>query len=273
MKVGFIGVGSQGNGMAQMISKSGHQLTLWARRPEVLPPFVELGAKTAASPAKLAEDVDVLGICVVSDADVNEVVLDKGVLDAMPRGSVLAIHSTVAVSTCQSLAAKAAPRGISVIDAPVSGSSDAALARKLVVMVGGETKAVEKARPVFETFSNCIIPLGPLGSGQRAKLVNNFLFSANAELARAALEMGAQAGIDRAALKECLLNASARSYALTNIDSMLRPELVDHMIKLFSKDVQLAIEFAHEMGAEMGLIEDAAKGLLHSFENIKRATK
>ncbi|API59938.1 hypothetical protein BSL82_11970 [Tardibacter chloracetimidivorans] len=269
MKVGFIGIGSQGGGMAEMIARAGHELTLWARRPDVLPPYVALGARTAETPAGVAAGADVVGICVVSDKDVMEIVLEKGVLDAMPAGSILAIHSTVAIDTCLKIAELAAPKGVKVVDAPVSGSGEAALQRSLVVMVGGEADAIEKAGKVFESYSDRVIPLGELGSGLRAKIVNNFLFTGNAELARTALAMGVQMGINREALHECLLAASGRSFALTNIERMLRPEQVDHMTKLFSKDISLAIEAARSAGATTGTIEDAAKGLLKAFDDVR----
>jgi 3-hydroxyisobutyrate dehydrogenase-like beta-hydroxyacid dehydrogenase len=265
MKVGFIGVGLQGSGMAQMIARSGHDLGIWARRPEVLPPFVALGARAAGSAAELAAGVELLGLCVVSDADVMEVVFERGVLEAMPRGSLLAIHSTVDPATCEAIALRAAPRGIAVLDAPVSGSTEAALERKLVVLVGGEPRAVARARAVFESFSDCIIELGPLGSGQRTKLVNNLVFAANAELARAALALGARMGIDPGALQRALSSGSARSFAMDKVAGLFSPAHVSHVIRLFEKDIGHAVAAARQAGADPGLLERVARELVASL--------
>ena len=127
MRVGFIGLGSQGAPMARRIVDGGYDLTLWARRPATLEPFADTAAKTADSPAELAAASDLVCICVVGDDDVREVLAgDTGVLAGLKSGGIVAIHSTVHPDTCRELAESAAKQGVSMIDAPVSGGGPAA---------------------------------------------------------------------------------------------------------------------------------------------------
>ena len=173
--------------------------------PASLAPLADVAASSAGSPAELAAACDLVGLCVFNDDDVREVALAGGLLAAMPPGSILAIHSTVHPDTCQEIAA-AAPRGVEVLDAPVSGSGEAALQRRLAVMVGGDAAAFEAARPVFETFGAPVRRMGPLGTGQLCKLVNNILLTANLKLAADAMSFGRGLGIEHAALHEMLMS-------------------------------------------------------------------
>lgn len=127
MKVGFIGLGNQGGAMARMLLRAGHGLSVWARKPDALTPYLEAGATAVRDPAALGA-CDAVGICVTADADVRELVFDRALLDAMRPGSLLAVHSTVQPQTCREIAAAGAARDLRVIDAPVSGSAEAALA-------------------------------------------------------------------------------------------------------------------------------------------------
>lgn len=178
-RVGFIGLGSQGRPMARRVVESGFPLTLWARRPESLESFANTDTSVVASPAQLGAASDVVGLCVVADADVEDVLVrDDGVLSGMSPGGVVVIHSTIHPETCRRLADQAANFQIALVDAPVSGGGGAAAEGSLLVMVGGNDADVARCRPVLETFGNPIVHLGPLGSGQMVKLLNNLVFTA-----------------------------------------------------------------------------------------------
>ncbi|HKV19199.1 MAG TPA: NAD(P)-dependent oxidoreductase, partial [Mycobacterium sp.] len=172
MRVGFIGLGSQGAPMARRIVEGGYDLTLWARRPATLEPFSGTAAKVAQSPAELAAVSDLVCICVVGDDDVREVLHgESGLLAGLAAGGIVAIHSTVHPDTCRKIADTAAAQGVSVIDAPVSGGAPAAEEGTLLVMVGGDEDIAERCRPVFATYADPIVHLGPLGSGQVTKML------------------------------------------------------------------------------------------------------
>lgn len=218
MRVGFIGLGSQGGPMARRIVEGGYETTLWARRPESLEPYADTAAKTAATPAELAANSDLVCLCVVGDDDVRQVLLGAtGVLAGLTPGAVIAIHSTIHPDTCRELAELAAAQGVSVIDAPVSGGSPAVEAGTLLVMVGGEEDIVEKVRPVFATYANPIVHLGPIGSGQVTKILNNLMFSANLGSAMSTLALGEELGVPRDRMCQVLTQGSANSKALGSI--------------------------------------------------------
>jgi 3-hydroxyisobutyrate dehydrogenase-like beta-hydroxyacid dehydrogenase len=250
-RVGFIGLGSQGGPMARRIVEEGYPLTLWARRPESVEPFRETAARVASTPAELGAASDVVGICVVADADVENVCLGSdGVLAGMSPGGTIAIHSTIHPDTCRRLADRAAERGVGVVDAPVSGGGPAAAARKLLVMVGGDAEHVARCRPVFETFGSPVIHLGPLGSGQLAKLLNNLVFTAQMTVALDTFAFAERLGMDRAATAQVLAAGSGGSraaaiLAATGFDT----SGIRQAAALLRKDVGIMFDVARARGA------------------------
>ncbi len=175
-RVGFIGLGNIGGAMVTRIIGAGFPTVLWARRPDAIVPFAGALVETAESPAALASRADVVGICVWSDEDVQQVMLGSdGVLAGCRPGTVVAIHSTTQPATCRSMADAGRELNVSVIDAPVSGGRDGALAGTVVVAVGGDEAAAARYRPVLDSFAEDVVHLGPVGSAQFAKLVNNAL--------------------------------------------------------------------------------------------------
>jgi 3-hydroxyisobutyrate dehydrogenase len=212
--VGFIGLGNQGAPMARRIADAGHPLTIWARRRSSVDPFRDTPARVVATPADLGARSDIVGICVFSDEDVEDVVLrSDGVLAGMSAGGVVVIHSTVHPRTCHRVAVRAAERGVSVVDAPVSGSAVAALEGRLVVMMGGNELDVVRCRPIFESFGNPVIHVGPLGSGQIAKVINNLLLAAHLSLAIDTFEFASALGLDKSAMASVLAHGTGASSA------------------------------------------------------------
>jgi 3-hydroxyisobutyrate dehydrogenase len=270
MRVGFIGLGSQGGPMARRIVDGGLELTLWARRPASVEPFADTAAKVAGSPAELGAASDVVGICVVGDDDVKEVLGGAtGVLTGMSEGGVVAIHSTVHPDTCRELAEQAAERGVSLVDAPVSGGAPGAAEGRLLVMVGGDPEVVERCRPVFETYSNSIVHLGALGSGQVTKLLNNVLFTANAGTAASAFALGEQLGVSPERLGEVLSRGSGNSFALNVLQGSAGTldGLAGHAGPLLQKDVRLVADIADKANASPGAVLDAADAALNLMDH------
>jgi 3-hydroxyisobutyrate dehydrogenase-like beta-hydroxyacid dehydrogenase len=257
LRVGFIGLGSQGAPMARRIIAAGHETTLWARRPATLIPFADSGAKTAASPAELATVSDLVCLCVVDDADVEQVVTGPdGVLAGLRRGGVIAVHSTVHPNTCRRLETSARTCGVFLMDAPVSGGGRAADQGSLVVMVGGDAQVVAYCRPVFATYGDPVVHLGPTGSGQLATILNNLLFTAHLGLAADVLALGGALGLDRTALCRVLPRGSAASFALDRVadaDGGL-DRIAAHAGSLLAKDVRLFAEIADRTGVRDGAV-------------------
>ncbi len=212
IRVGFVGLGSQGAPMARRIVDAGFPTSLWARRPASLEPFADTAASMVATPAELGASCDVLGVCVVDDAGVDEVLRSPdGALASMADGSVVVIHSTVHPATCARL--QDDHPNLRVIDAPVSGGGHMAAVGELLVMVGGPTEVVERCRPVLQTFGDPVLHLGPLGAGQEAKVLNNTVFAAQLALATEVFALAAERNLDQQALAAILSNGSGRSYA------------------------------------------------------------
>jgi 3-hydroxyisobutyrate dehydrogenase len=277
MRVGFIGLGSQGGPMARRIVEEGYPLTVWARRPESIEPFADTAASVASTPAELGAASDVVGICVVADADVEDVLLrPDGVLAGMSEGGVVAIHSTIHPDTCLRLADRAADRGVAVVDAPVSGGGVAAAQRKLLVMAGGDDDDVARCRPVFETFADPVIHVGPLGTGELAKVLNNLVFTAQIAMALDTFSFADQLGMDRGALTQVLAHGSGGSRAAAilaasgfNTSGLRRAE------PLLRKDVGIMLDVARAKGASrpaglVGLAQDALATLAGTSEGVDR---
>ncbi len=264
MRVGFIGLGSQGGPMARRIVEGGYDTTLWARRPATLEPFADTPAKVAESPAELAAASDLVCLCVVGDADIAELADgEHGLLAAMKRGGVIAVHSTVHPNTCRDLAKRAGSKGVSIIDAPVSGGGPAASEGRLLVMVGGDTDVVERCRPVFDTYADTVVHLGDLGSGQTTKLLNNLLFTANLGTAATALSLANALGVSPDRLTEVVSRSSGNSFALNALGGAGGLERLAGLAgTLLQKDVRLVFDLADRAAATGGVVLDAADATL-----------
>ena len=264
MRVGFIGLGSQGGPMARRIIEAGYPTTLWARRPATLEPFADTPARIAESPVALAAASDLVCLCVVGDADVDEVTGgERGVLAGLQPGGVLAVHSTVHPDTCRKLAKEAVARGVSVIDAPVSGGGQAASNGRLLAMVGGDADVVERCRPVLETYADPVLHVGDLGSGQITKLLNNLLFTANLGTAAAALSLARSLGVPPDRLTEVVSLSSGNSFALNAIRGTGGLDRVaGHAGGLLRKDVRLLVNLADRAAAPGGAVLEAADAAL-----------
>ncbi|MFD6453013.1 NAD(P)-dependent oxidoreductase [Nocardia sp. NPDC060220] len=259
MRIGFIGLGSQGAPMAQRIVAAGYRTTLWARRPATLEQFAETAAEIAPTPRALAQASDLVCLCVGNDADIREVLTgEDGVLGGLAPGAIVAVHSTVHPDTCRELAETAAAQGVTLIDAAVSGGAPAVAQGRLLVMTGGPVEAVDRCRPVFGTYADPVVHLGDTGAGQVTKLLNNLLFTANLATAASTLALGRDLGVDQAKLGEVIANGSANSFALGRILAGTLARIGEHAGHTLRKDVGLLAELATGADAETGVALTAA---------------
>lgn len=249
-----------GGAIASCIIDAGYPTVLWARRPEALDAFDGERVAVARTPAELAAGVDLVGVCVWADDDVRAVMEgDDGVLAGCAPGTVVAIHSTVMPATCRDLADAATARDVTVLDAPVSGGRAAALARSLVVAVGGDADAFDRCRAVFQAFGDPVVHLGPVGAGQYAKLVNNALLAANLAVADDALTLGEALGLRPDALLEVLRRGSGRSFGLDiAMTARASPETREQVRRPLDKDVAALVSSAPAASAAASALVDAA---------------
>jgi 3-hydroxyisobutyrate dehydrogenase-like beta-hydroxyacid dehydrogenase len=198
-RVGFIGVGLMGRGMAMNIVQKGHPLTVMAhRRREAIDALVKHGAGEAASPREVAERSDIVVICVTGSPQVEAVV--NGPYGIATAGKPLLVIdcSTSEPSSTRRLAAALDPLGITLIDAPLSRTPKDAEAGTLDVMVGGPDDVVARARAVIDCFAGRVVHTGPTGTGHTMKLLNNFVSLGYAAIYAEALTLGAKAGLSPA---------------------------------------------------------------------------
>jgi 3-hydroxyisobutyrate dehydrogenase-like beta-hydroxyacid dehydrogenase len=223
-----------------------------------------------SSPAEVGESSDIVGICVFSDADVGDVLLrSDGVLTGMSPGGIVAIHSTVHPHTSVRMAEEAATRGVAVIDAPVSGGGEAAAAKRLLLMAGGDEKDVTRCLPVFAAFADPVVYLGPIGSGQIAKAINNLLLAAHMSIAIDAFSFAAELEVDPTALAEALAHGSGGSKAtgIVAAAGFDADYLRSNSAKYFSKDLDIMADIADARGVGRpdSLLQLARRALPHDY--------
>lgn len=240
--IGFVGLGDMGGAIAHRIAAAGFPLTVWSRGVHSLR---ELGAQpyvAANSIQELGNRCDIVAICVFSDADVRNVVLGAdGLLAAMSPDSILLIHSTVSVDLCCEIAALGASRGVHVLDAPVTGARAGAVNGTLTIMVGGDPSVRDRVTPLLMSYGRLIQWMGPIGSGQKMKVLNNVLGFATGRVASIAIETGVALGLDPASLVAVLESGSAASFALHSLINNMIPDpaYTAHAATMIAKDTEL----------------------------------
>ncbi len=263
MKVGFIGLGNMGQPMANNLLKAGIDLWVYTRTRAKVDAMVARGAKGASSPADLTRQVDLVLTCLPDVRTSEEVFLGRdGVLSAARPGQVLADHSTVGPSTSRKIYQAAREKGVSFLDAPISGGPDGAAAGTLSIMVGGDADAFEKARPAFQAMGKTIMHMGPSGAGTITKLVNNLLVGIHTVASCEALLMGAKGGVDLTKLVEVLRNSWGASRMLERnspfiINRNFGPSRAP--MRNLTKDMGIIVKLAQEMGMPLPSGRVAAK--------------
>ncbi|QDF98751.1 2-hydroxy-3-oxopropionate reductase [Azoarcus sp. DD4] len=251
MEVGFIGLGLMGRPMALNLLKAGHTVHVWSRRRESMQPLLEAGAGDCASAADVARRAAVT-ISMVADApDVEQVTLgEAGVASAARAGHIHVDMSTIAPAAAQAIAARLAERGVTMLDAPVSGGEVGAIAGSLTIMVGGDAAAFDTVKPVFEAMGKSVNRIGGAGAGQVAKACNQILTGVGVAAVAEALNFATRSGVDAGKVREALLGGFAYSRILENhgqrmLDRNFRPGFKAWM---HQKDMRIVMEEAHRLG-------------------------
>ena len=263
MKTGFIGLGNIGKPMAKRLAGSEYALTVYDINLAACAELEALGAAVAASPAVLAAQADVIGVCVRDDNDVEQVLTgEQGILSTAKAGTVVVIHSTVRQSTILAMADLASKQGVTVIDAPITGGASGAENGTLCYMVGGDAETVEKVRPVFMTSAQKVIRAGDLGSGIALKLCNNLVTYAEfiaiheasklAEAAGLSLEVlgevGQANGVITPQMQMFIENRNALYKGCSEADFKA---IFGGFAALGVKDLQAALESAAQLGIDL----------------------
>jgi len=253
-RVGFIGLGIMGRGMARNILKAGFPLRVWNRTASRMDELAAEGAGPASSPGDLAFHSDIIITCVSDTPDVEQVLLGEGgVIHGARPGSLVIDMSTISPRATQRIAAQLAERHIHMLDAPVSGGSEGAARGTLSIMVGGDVTQFERALPVFQAMGTTITHLGPIGAGQTTKLVNQILVVGHALAMSEALLFAQAGGIDLRKALEAVSGGAAGSWMLSNRGPQIlaRDWRPGFTIDLQQKDLRLVLQEADRLGVPL----------------------
>ena len=294
MHAGFVGTGNMGRPMAANILKAGHTLTVYDSDPAATMPLEQQGAARATDLPSLAATVRVTLMSLPNDAIVERVVFGgeghEGLIAGSRNGDIIVDLSTVSPVSTQRLAARAADRGVRLVDAPVSGSVSGAVSRTLAVMVGASTQDSAAFDPLLKAIGSHVFYLGAVGRGNVLKLLNNVCALTNQAVLCEALAMGDRLGIPRETVGEVIGRSSGASFILER----KLPALQKHdyragfFVELARKDLNLALALAEAMGAESSVARAAfelydkataaghgrldSSGLLAYLESLPRAS-
>jgi 3-hydroxyisobutyrate dehydrogenase len=262
LKVGFIGLGNMGEGMALNLARAGFPLTVHDLRPQPTARLEAAGASVVTTNFEVGSRSDLVCVAVFDEQQVRETCLphgaDAGVLAGLRPGGIIAIHSTVSADLSRELARHGEAKGVQVLDAPMTGGGEvAAREGKLTFFVGGSAEAFERARPAFEVMTQHRFHVGALGSGAATKIISNFLAISNTLIVREALRLARGAGIAEERLLE-VVNSGAVGSSWASIHwQRIREQEANYttgaagMVAMASKDLHLAQALARETKISM----------------------
>jgi 3-hydroxyisobutyrate dehydrogenase-like beta-hydroxyacid dehydrogenase len=258
VKVGLIGAGRLGRPMVARLVEGGHDVRALGRTDERRRELERLGASAVNDAAEAAMQADVVVLCVFTDEQVRQVCLDSVLLQAMPPGAALVVHTTASPKTIDAIAARADT--VDVVDAAVSGGPHDIAAGRLTLFVGGADDTVARLRPVLGCYGDPILHVGPCGAGQKVKLVNNALFAGHIGLLVESIRLGERLGVPESTLLTALPHGSAASRALNIVAARgAVASFIELTGEFVGKDVNVVRSMAEELGTGLGALDDAIK--------------
>ncbi|NJN19810.1 MAG: NAD(P)-dependent oxidoreductase [Oscillochloris sp.] len=269
-RLGFIGLGIMGRGMAHNLRKAGYDLMVWNRTAARADSLRAAGAQVATSPADLAANCDVIFSCVSDTPDVQAVILgDQGVIHGVRPGALVVDMSTISPQVAREVAEALAAKDVFSLDAPVSGGSEGAEKGTLSIMVGGPADQVARAQPYFAAMGKTITHVGPSGAGQTVKLVNQILVVVNMLAVSEALVFAQASGADLEKTLQAVGGGAAGSWMLANrapqvLNRDWRPGFT---IDLQQKDLRLVLEAADQVAAPM----IATSMVFHMYRTLQQS--
>ena len=259
MRVAFVGLGVMGYPMAGYLAKAGHDTVVYNRTAAKAEQWVaEYGGLSAPTPQAAAEDAEIAFCCVGNDDDVREVILgEDGVLAGIGEGSIVVDHTTASATIAREIYAVAAAKSVGFLDAPVSGGQAGAENGQLTVMVGGDEGVFGRAAPVIDCYAKAITHIGPVGSGQLAKMVNQICIAGVVQGLSEGLHFAQRAGLDPAVVIESISKGAAQSWQMENRwQTMVNDEFeFGFAVDWMRKDLGITLDEAKRNGAQLELTE------------------
>ncbi len=254
-KVAFIGLGVMGYHMAGHLKSGGHDVTVYNRTAAKAEAWVKAhGGASAATPREAAEGQDLVFCCVGNDQDLRGVVLGgDGIFAGMKAGATLVDNTTASANVARELYEEAKNRGLKFIDAPVSGGEAGAQNGALTVMCGGDRDVFDAAQPVIDCYARAVTLLGPVGSGQLTKMVNQICIAGLLQGLSEAMNFGSRAGLDMDKVLDVISKGAAQSWQMENRGStMCRGEFeFGFAVDWMRKDLSICLEEAENNGARL----------------------
>lgn len=266
-RIGFIGLGIMGKPMARNLLRAGYSLVVHNRSRASVDELAGEGAQPASSPMEVAQKTGVVITMLPDSPDVEEVVLGRGgVIEGVREGMLFVDMSTVAPSTAIKIHSAMKEKGVSALDAPVSGGEIGAKEGTLSIMVGGEEEAFERALPIFKVMGKNIVRVGGPGAGQVTKACNQVVVALTIQAVAEALTLARKCGVDPAKVREALLGGFAQSRILEvhgkrMIDRTFQPGF---RLRLHRKDLNIALQTGRERGVAL-LATAQAAGLMDAL--------
>ncbi len=253
--VAFLGLGVMGYPMAAHLAAAGHRVTVNNRNAAKAAEWVaEHGGKSAPTPADAARSAEFVFACVGNDDDLRAVTLGaSGAFAGMKRGAIFVDHTTASAAVARELAGEASAKGVAFIDAPVSGGNLGAINGALTVMCGGDAAAFGGAKPLAMAFAKAMTLLGPSGSGQLAKMVNQIAIAGLVQGLSEAIAFGERSGLDMKAVLEVIGKGAAQSWQMDNRGPTMIENRFDFgfAVDWMRKDLGMALDEARRNGARL----------------------
>ena len=257
--VAFIGLGVMGYPMAGYISKAGHNVTVFNRTKSKAEKWIdEYKGKMAETPAEAAKDAEYIFTCVGNDNDLREVSMgENGLYNTAKKGSVYIDNSTVSAEICRELYKAAKDKGFDFLDAPISGGQPGAESGKLTVMVGGDEKVFSKAKPIIDCYSQKVNLIGPSGSGQLTKMMNQMCIAGAVQGLSEAINFGINAGLDMDKVMDTISKGAAQSWQMENRYRSMTDNKFNFgfAVDWMRKDLAIVIEEAKRNGSPIPVTE------------------
>ncbi len=273
---GFIGIGLMGLPMCKRLLANATDLSVWNRSAHKIEELINLGAKVATSPATLAEQVDILMLCLADDAAVEAVCTGhQGIFRAKASGLIIVDHSSISPQLTRRLNAQAAALGITWIDAPVSGGVTGAETGRLVIMAGGDHDALATVTPVLNQYAQRITHMGSSGAGQVSKLCNQLIVAANSLLIAETVALAEQAGVEAGRLAPALAGGFADSLPFQILVPRMAErtfEPVQWRVATLVKDLANAIALAQSSGVQTPVASTALQRLQQHADNGQQSS-
>lgn len=253
--VAFVGLGVMGYPMAGHLAKAGHRVTVYNRTLARSEAWVgQHGGQLAKTPADAARGQDLVFVCVGNDDDLRSVVLgDSGAFAGMASGAILVDHTTASAKVARELATFGMNKGIGFLDAPVSGGQAGAENGQLTVMVGGREEDFARAQPVIDVFARAVTLMGPVGSGQLTKMVNQISIAGLLQSLNEALNFAVRAGLDPHRVVDVISKGAAQSWQMDNRATTMIDDKFDFgfAVDWMRKDLSICLDEARSNGAQL----------------------